>query len=81
MAIPFKYVLSDITEDDLNTALPYENTFDVGQIEGSKLKELFEYNTMFDRDGEIHLRLLQVSGMSNIFTKVELKSSYEFMEK
>lgn len=56
------FIFSDITRNDLNTALPYENTLDVGEIEGSKLKELFEYNTIREIDGKIHLRILQVSG-------------------
>lgn len=53
---------ADITQDDLDTALPYENTFDVGEIEGSKLKEVFEYDTISEEDGQIRLKLLQVSG-------------------
>lgn len=40
---------------------------DLGEIEGSKLKEVFEYNTIFEEDGNTKVRLLQVSGEKHIF--------------
>lgn len=62
------FVFSEITEDDLRTALPHENTYDVGEIEGSKLKDLFEYNSIYEVNGKVQLRLLQVSGKQNFFS-------------
>lgn len=53
---------SDITEDDLNTSLPYDNTWDVGELKGKELKQLFEYNTIRKNGDKTVLRILQVSG-------------------
>lgn len=55
-------LFSDILQEDLSTALPYPNTFDIGEIQGDKLKEVFEYNTIREENGELKLRMLQVSG-------------------
>lgn len=56
----------DITENDLNTALPYANTFDIGEIRGDKLKEVFETDTILEIDGTVKVRLLQVSGKFDV---------------
>lgn len=54
----------DITYGDLVTAIPFGNTFDVGEIEGVYLKELFEKTITPYSYGRayINANLLQLSG-------------------
>ncbi|XP_023014357.2 apyrase [Leptinotarsa decemlineata] len=61
--------IGDITYNDLATAQPFENTFDIGEIEGVHLRELFEYTSLPYRykNAENRLNILQVSGLKIIY--------------
>ncbi|KAJ8919181.1 hypothetical protein NQ315_012168 [Exocentrus adspersus] len=57
--------IGNITYNDLITAVPYNNTFDVAEIQGKYIKELLEYNALplFDTNTDMSLKLLQFSGI------------------
>ncbi|XP_064212299.1 uncharacterized protein LOC661310 [Tribolium castaneum] len=54
----------DITYSDMMTAQPFENTFDVGEIEGKYIKEMFEFSMTPYSYGRTYadVNLLQISG-------------------
>lgn len=51
------------------TAIPFENTFDVGEIQGKYLKALFESTTRRYYNGRVSasVSLLQVSGLKIVY--------------
>ncbi|XP_018574672.1 apyrase [Anoplophora glabripennis] len=57
--------VGDITYADMVTAQPFENTFDVGELQGIYIKELLEYNTLPYSYGRVYvsLKLMQFSGI------------------
>nr|XP_023014359.1 apyrase-like isoform X3 [Leptinotarsa decemlineata] len=61
--------IGDITYNDLATAQPFENTFDIGEIDGVHLRELFEYTSLpyGYKNAENRLNILQVSGLKIIY--------------
>jgi hypothetical protein len=62
-------VVLDITYNDMITAQPFGSTFDVGEIEGKYLKEMFEFTMTPYNYGRayVDINLLQVSGDFLIF--------------
>ncbi|XP_023313034.1 apyrase-like [Anoplophora glabripennis] len=62
-------IIGNITYNDLSTAIPYNNTFDVAEIQGKHIKELLEYNTLpyFDSStDDKSLKLMQFAGKLTI---------------
>ncbi|KAJ8919180.1 hypothetical protein NQ315_012167 [Exocentrus adspersus] len=57
--------IGNITFADMVTAQPFENTFDVGEIQGKYIKDLLEFNTLPYDYGRayVSLKLMQYSGI------------------
>lgn len=53
-----------MTYADVVTAQPFENTVDIGDIQGKYLREMFEYTTKEYYVGRVYssLSLIQLSG-------------------
>lgn len=56
--------ISEITFNDLATAIPFENTIDVGELKGKYIKEFLERSTepFNNQRIKLDLNLLQMSG-------------------
>lgn len=61
-------IISDITFNDLLTAQPFENTIDVGEIEGKYIREALEFgcHDFVNGRSKLYTSLLQVSGMLSL---------------
>ncbi|KAJ8983904.1 hypothetical protein NQ317_006708 [Molorchus minor] len=59
----------DISYADMVTAQPFENTFDVGEMEGRYIREMLEVNTVPYSNRRVYtsLNLMQFSGIQVVF--------------
>jgi 5'-nucleotidase len=67
----------DITYNDMITAQPFGSTFDVGEIEGKYLKEMFEFTMTPYNYGRayVDINLLQVSGFRLVYNLTQPSGS------
>jgi 2',3'-cyclic-nucleotide 2'-phosphodiesterase (5'-nucleotidase family) len=67
-------VVPDITYNDMVTAQPFGNTFDVGEIEGQYIKEMFEVTMTPYSYGRAYadVNLLQLSGKKSMINYISV---------